>query len=57
MIEYRIATEEDIDLMMSSRLEMLREVNRLDEDYRFTDGLISDSRKYFLGGIRPLFLR
>ena len=33
MIEYRIAEAKDIELMMSSRLEMLREVNSLADDY------------------------
>ena len=33
MIEYRIATNDDIELLMSSRLEMLRVVNDLSDDY------------------------
>ena len=32
MIEYRIATSDDIELLMSSRLEMLRVVNDLSDD-------------------------
>lgn len=31
MIEYRIATNDDIELLMSSRLEMLRVVNGLSD--------------------------
>ena len=50
MIEYRIATAGDIDLMMSSRLEMLHVVNDLSGDYEFSDELIDYSREYFLNG-------
>ena len=50
MIEYRIAAKEDIDLLMSSRLEMLRIVNDLPDSYEYTDEIISESRDYFLNG-------
>lgn len=50
MIEFRIATAGDIDLMMSSRLEMLHVVNGLSSDYEFSDELIDYSRDYFLNG-------
>lgn len=50
MIEYRIATQEDIELLMSSRLEMLRIVNDLPDSYEYTDEIISESRDYFLNG-------
>ena len=50
MIEYRIATEKDIGLMMSSRLEMLREVNDLPEDYAYSEEFVAENRKYFLEG-------
>ena len=50
MIEYKIATADDIDLLMSSRLEMLRVVNDLDDDYQYSDVMVSESRKYFLEG-------
>jgi len=50
MIEFRIATAGDIDLMMSSRLEMLHVVNDLSGDYEFSDELIDYSREYFLNG-------
>ena len=50
MIEYRIATEKDIELMMSSRLEMLREVNDLSGDYAYSEEFVAESRKYFLEG-------
>lgn len=50
MIEFRIATVGDIDLMMSSRLEMLHVVNDLNGDYEFSDELIDYSREFFLNG-------
>ena len=49
-MEYRIATKEDIDMLMASRLEMLRVVNGMDQDESFSDELISCSRDYFLKG-------
>jgi ribosomal protein S18 acetylase RimI-like enzyme len=50
MIEYKITTKEDIDLLMSSRLVMLREVNHLSEDYEYSQELVNSSREYFLNG-------
>jgi len=50
MLEYRISTAKDIDLMMDSRLEMLREVNNLSDDYEYDEDFVSASRKYFLEG-------
>ena len=50
MIEYRIATNDDIELLMSSRLEMLKVVNGLSDDYVFSDEIIRESREYFLHG-------
>ena len=50
MIEYRIATADDIELLMSSRLEMLRVVNNLNDDYQYSDELYNCSREYFLNG-------
>ncbi|MCR5342438.1 MAG: GNAT family N-acetyltransferase [Butyrivibrio sp.] len=49
-MEIRIADEKDIDLMMSSRLEMLKEVNALDADYQYAESFVEESRKYFLEG-------
>ncbi len=49
-MEIRIAGKRDIDLMMSSRLEMLKEVNALDPAYEYSDSFIEDSRNYFLEG-------
>ena len=50
MSEYRIATDKDIELLMSSRLEMLKVVNNLPQDYEYTDEIINESRDYFLNG-------
>ncbi|MBO4608575.1 MAG: GNAT family N-acetyltransferase [Lachnospiraceae bacterium] len=50
MIEYRIATDEDIELMMNSRLEMLKVVNDLPADYVYSDTFLRESRDYFLNG-------
>lgn len=50
MIEYKTSTASDIDLLMSSRLEMLKVVNSLDEDYQYSDEIIRESRDYFLNG-------
>ena len=50
MIDIRIAAKDDIEALMSSRLEMLKVVNGLPEDYVFTDQIINESRDYFLNG-------
>ena len=50
MIEYKITTNDDIELLMSSRLEMLREVNNLSPDYEYDEEFIQNSRRYFLEG-------
>ena len=50
MIEYKIATNDDIELLMSSRLEMLKVVNNLPQDYVYTDEIVNESRDYFLNG-------
>ena len=50
MIEYKIATNEDIELLMSSRLEMLKVVNNLPADYEYTEEIVRESRDYFLNG-------
>ena len=50
MIEYKIARDDDIELLMSSRLEMLREVNGLAADQEFSEEIMEYSRDYFLSG-------
>lgn len=49
-IQYRIATAEDLDLLIQSRTETLRDVNHLAEDYVFSDEFLEASRTYFLEG-------
>ena len=49
-MEYKLATKDDIELMMKSRLEMLKVVNDLPQDYQYTDELVKESREYFLNG-------
>ena len=36
-IEYKIATSDDMEQLMSSRLEMLKVVNNLDHTYEYSD--------------------
>ena len=50
MIEVKIAAKDDIDCLMSVRLEMLKVVNNLSEDYVYSDKMIKESRDYFLNG-------
>lgn len=50
MVELFIASDEDIELLMSSRLEMLRIVNDMAQDDQFTEELVSYSRDFFLHG-------
>ena len=50
MISIRIATKDDIEYLMSSRLEMLKVVNSLSEDYLYSEEMITESRDYFLNG-------
>lgn len=49
-MEYRMASDRDIDLLVRSRLETLRAVNGLEEDYCFSERFEEASRKYFLEG-------
>lgn len=49
-MEYRIAAKDDIDILMAVRLEMLRKVNDLSDDYQFSNELIEKSRNYFSEG-------
>lgn len=50
MIQYKIATSEDIAELMAIRLEMLREVNDLPRDYVFSEDFCIHSRDYYLNG-------
>lgn len=46
-MEYIIAKKEDIELVMESRLQMLKIVNGLSAEYVFDAKLIKNSREYF----------
>lgn len=50
MIEYMVAMQKDIELLMQSRLEALRAVNELPIDYKFSKELLDHSVAYFLNG-------
>ena len=50
MIRIYNAAEKNMDELVSLRLEMLREVNGLAEDYSFSEKFIADSRAYFENG-------
>jgi ribosomal protein S18 acetylase RimI-like enzyme len=50
MIEYVIATKKDMELLMQSRLEMLRVVKDLPFDYQFSKELIDNIKEYFNSG-------
>ena len=49
-MEYRIAGAGDIELLVQSRADTLRSVNRLDAGYQFDREFLDASRKYFLDG-------
>ena len=49
-ITYRYATADDIEGLLQSRLDMLRVVNNLGQDYDFDQEFINSSREYFLNG-------
>lgn len=55
-MEYRIASADDMELLVRSRLDTLRAVNRLGTDYRFSDGFVRASREYFLSGDQETIL-
>ncbi len=56
MIRYILATNDDIELLMSSRLEMLKVVNNLSDDYEFSEELITYSKEYFEKGNQTTIL-
>lgn len=47
LMNIRKATDNDIDLLMSSRLEMLKVVNNLSEEAVFDKKFIDSTREYF----------
>lgn len=56
MIEYRQANEEDIDLLMDTRLEMIRDSNGLPDNFVFDKRLVESAREYFLKGDQSTIL-
>ena len=49
-IRYIKTTKADIELLMQVRLEMLREVNDLSDEYVFDETLVAENRRYFEDG-------
>ena len=49
-IRYINTTKADIERLMQVRLEMLREVNDLSDEYSYDETLVAESRKYFENG-------
>lgn len=49
-MNYKIADKNDIEILMDIRLEMLRIVNDLDDNYVFSDEMVKCSREYFEDG-------
>lgn len=47
MINYIKASDTDLDMVMTSRTEMLKVVNSLSEDTLFDDELIDNTREYY----------
>lgn len=47
MIKYVTATNDDMELLIESRLEMLKVVNELPEEYVFSNEFIETTRAYF----------
>lgn len=49
-VTYRFTSPDDIELLMSLRLEMLKIVNNLSDDYEYNPAFVENSRQYFLNG-------
>ena len=49
-MEYRYATTDDMNLMIRSRMDTLRDVNGLEADYQFSEEFLETSREYFREG-------
>lgn len=46
----KVAQKKDLDKCINVRLEMLKVVNNLSQDYKFSDLLINETRKYYENG-------
>ena len=55
-IRYKTASAEDIELLMQSRMEMLRTVNHLGDDHQFDDVFLEASRRFFIEGDQETIL-
>lgn len=55
-IIYKKATEDDIEQIMKVRLEMLRVVNDLPDEYVYEEKFVELSRNYFLNGEQTTIL-
>ena len=55
MVTIRFSTIDDIEALMSSRIEMLKVVNDLPDEYKFSDEMIKESRDYFINGVTESF--
>lgn len=49
-MQYKYASVDDMELLIRSRAETLRAVNRLPEDYAFSEEFLEASREYFREG-------
>ena len=49
-ITYRIASADDMELLLQSRTDTLRAVNHLADDYCFSEVFLDFSREYFREG-------
>lgn len=56
MIDYVVASKDEIELLMQVRLEMLRDVNGLPPEDAFSEAFIAHSREYFLNGRQTTIL-
>ncbi len=56
MIRYITATNDNMELLMSSRFEMLKIVNNLPDDYTFSEELVTYSKEYFEKGDQTTIL-
>lgn len=56
LIQYITATNDNMELLMSSRLEMLKVVNNLPDDYTFSEELVTYSKEYFEKGDQTTIL-
>lgn len=55
-INYKRANKDDIEDLMKVRLEMLRKVNDLPDDYEYDEVIVNESKKYFETGDQTTIL-